>query len=109
MICTAAGSISAYGLPSSSLEAILQRFAPKRMLDQTIRVSCWPYPTSFHRSNKQSKELYDSLDLQLFAVIDEVINNAIRKFQEKKAAWRPLRDKFFEQWPTDSSGAEVSD
>jgi len=27
----------------------------------------------------------------------EVIDNAIRKFQEKKAAWRSLRDKFFEQ------------
>src|ERR1700719_4623407 len=36
-------------LPSSSLEAILQRFAPKKKLDQTIRVSCWPEPTSFYR------------------------------------------------------------
>ena len=59
------------GLPSSSLEAILQRFAPERKLDQSIRVSCWPEPTSFHRSSKQSKALYDNLDVQLFAVIDE--------------------------------------
>ena len=58
-------------LPSSSLEAILQRFAPKRKLDQTIRVSCWPEPTSFYRYRQQSKELYDSLYVQLFAVIDE--------------------------------------
>jgi hypothetical protein len=58
-------------LPSSSLEAILQRFAPKRKLDQTIRVRCWPEPTSFYRFSKQPKELYDSLDVQLFAVIDE--------------------------------------
>jgi hypothetical protein len=58
-------------LPSSSLEAILQRFAPKRKLDQTIRVRCWPEPTSFYRYRQQSKELYDSLYVQLFAVIDE--------------------------------------
>ncbi len=58
-------------LPSSSLEAILQRFAPKRKLDQTIRVRCWPEPTSFYRYRQQSKELYDSLYLQPFAVIDE--------------------------------------
>ena len=57
-------------LPSSSLEAILQRFAPKRKLDQTIRVRCWPEPTSFYRYRQQSKELYDSLYVQLFAVID---------------------------------------
>jgi hypothetical protein len=58
-------------LPSSSLEAILQRFAPKRKLNQTIRVSCWPEPTSFYRYRQQSKELYDRLYVQLFAVIDE--------------------------------------
>src|SRR5271157_1833789 len=58
-------------LPSSNLETVLQRFAPKRKLDQTIRVSCWSEPTGFHRSSKQSKELYDSLYVQLFAVIDE--------------------------------------
>ena len=58
-------------LPSSSLEAILQRFAPKRKLDQTIRVSCWPEPTSFYRYRQPPKELYDSLYVQLFAVIDE--------------------------------------
>jgi hypothetical protein len=58
-------------LPSSSLEAILQRFAPKRKLDQTIRVSCWPEPTSFHRYRQQSKAMYDRLYVQLFAVIDE--------------------------------------
>ena len=58
-------------LPSSSLEAILQRFAPKRKLDQTIRVRGWPEPTSFYRHRQQSKELYDSLYVQLFAVIDE--------------------------------------
>ena len=63
--------LKADGLPSSSLEAILQRFAPERKLDQTIRVSCWSEPTSFHRSSKQSEALYDSLDVQLFAVIDE--------------------------------------
>ncbi len=34
-------------LQSSSLEGILQRFAPKRKLDQTICVRCWPEPTSF--------------------------------------------------------------
>jgi hypothetical protein len=58
-------------LPSSNLEAILQRFAPKRKLDQTIRVSCWPEPTSFYRHRQEPKELYDSLYVQLFAVIDE--------------------------------------
>ena len=63
--------LKADGLPSSSLEAILQRFAPERKLDQTIRVSCWSEPTSFHRSSKQPKALYDRLDVQLFAVIDE--------------------------------------
>jgi hypothetical protein len=55
----------------SSLETILQRFAPKRKLDQTIRVRGWPEPTSFYRYRQQSKELYDSLYVQLFAVIDE--------------------------------------
>jgi hypothetical protein len=58
-------------LQSSSLEGILQRFAPKRKLDQTICVRCWPEPTSFYRYRQQSKELYDSLYVQLFAVIDE--------------------------------------
>jgi hypothetical protein len=58
-------------LPSSNLEPVLQRFASKRKLDQTIRVSCWSEPTSFHRSSKQSKALCDILDLQLFAVVDE--------------------------------------
>jgi hypothetical protein len=42
----------------------------KRKLDQTIRVSCWPEPTSFYRYRQQSKELYDSLYVQLFAVIE---------------------------------------
>ena len=32
---------------------------------------CWPEPTSFYRYRQQSKELYDSLYVQLFAVIDE--------------------------------------
>ena len=34
-------------------------------------MSCWPEPTSFYRYRQQSKELYDSLYVQLFAVIDE--------------------------------------
>ena len=64
-------------LPSSSLEAILQRFAPKRKWDQTIRASCWPEPTSFYRYRQQSNELYDRLYVQLFAVIDETGRSVI--------------------------------